>query len=192
MDDLPQLTDLWRAAQLPVDELEKQFTDFQVAEDEQGNLAGAIAMHISGSDGWIYSETFADFGLADTLRPQFWTRLQVVAHNHGLFRLWTEESAPWWKKDAGFATPTEEIMKKLPEVFGPPHAGWLAFRLKDEAADPERLEKEIAMFREAERIKREKIVWRGKVIRTIATVISALLFLFAMGVLFWVIHHRRR
>src|SRR5271154_1485404 len=103
VDDLAQLAVLWRAAQMPVAELEKQFTDFQVAEDDQGKVAAAIGLHIDGSSGRGHSETFADFGLTDTLRPALWARLQVVAQNHGLFRLWTEEDAPWWKKDAGFS-----------------------------------------------------------------------------------------
>jgi N-acetylglutamate synthase-like GNAT family acetyltransferase len=191
VDDLAPLAELWQAGHLPVTELEKQFTDFQVAEDEQGKLAAAIGLHIEGGDGRVHSETFADFALTDALRPALWERLQVVAQNHGLFRLWTEEAAPWWKKDAGFSTPSDELLQKLPESYGPRHAGWLMLRLRDEAADPEFLEKQIAMFKEAERVKREKLMRQGKVLRIIGTVISALLLLFALAVLFYVLRKRR-
>jgi N-acetylglutamate synthase-like GNAT family acetyltransferase len=191
VDDLAQLAELWQAAQLPAAELEKQFTDFQVAEDGQGKLAAAIGLHIEGGHGRVHSETFADFALTDALRPALWERLQVVAQNHGLFRLWTEEAAPWWKKDAGFSTPSDELLQQLPESYGPRHAAWLTLRLRDEAADLALLEKQIAMFKEAERVKREKLMRRGRALRIIGTVISALLLLFALGVLFYVVKNRR-
>lgn len=191
VDDLAQLAELWQAAHLPVAELEKQFTDFQVAEDGQGKLAAAIGLHIEGGHGRVHSETFADFALTDALRPALWERLQVVAQNHGLFRLWTEEAAPWWKKDAGFSTPSDELLQKLPETYGPRHAAWLTLRLKDEVADPALLDKEIALFKEAERFRREKLMRRGRALRIIGTVISALLLLFALALLFFVLIYRR-
>jgi len=191
VDDLAQLIALWQAAHLPAGELEKQFTDFQVAEDGQGKLAAAIALQIDGSAGRVHSETFADFGLTDILRPALWDRLLVVARNHGLFRLWTEESAPWWRKDAGFSAASDEILQKLPESFGSRQAAWLTLRIKEEGADPALLEKEIAIFKETERLRREKLIYRGKVLRIIGTLISALLLLFALGVLFYVLKNRR-
>ena len=138
VDDLPQLAELWASAQLP-SELDKQFTDFQLAEDEAGHLAGAIALQINGSNGRVHSEAFVDFGQSDAVRAVLWERLQTVAQNHGLFRLWTTETAPWWKKDAGFAPPSDEILQKLPETYGPRESAWLTLRLKDEAADPNQL-----------------------------------------------------
>ena len=191
VDDLAQLAGLWQAAQLPAADLEKQFTEFQVAEDDQGKLIAAIGLHIDGSSGRVHSETFGDFSLTDTLRPALWGRLQTVAQNHGLFRMWTMEAAPWWKKDAGFSTPSDEILQKLPESYGARYPAWLTLRLKEEGADPEQLDKEIAMFKEVERAKLEKLIQRGKTMRIIGTIISALLLLFALGVLFYVLKHRK-
>jgi N-acetylglutamate synthase-like GNAT family acetyltransferase len=190
VDDLAQLAELWKAGQFPVETLEKLFTDFQVAEDEQGKLAAAIGLHIEGSNGRIHSETFADFALADALRPALWARLQTVAQNHGLFRMWTEEAAPWWKKDAGFSTPPDEILQKLPGSFGPRHAAWLVLRLKEESTDPELVEKELARFKEIERVKRETLMGRARAIRIIGTVLAALVFLFSLVVLFLLVKHR--
>ena len=191
VDDLAQLAELWQAVHLPEAELEKQFTDFQVAEDDQGKLAAAIGLHIEGGHGQVHSETFADFALTDALRPALWERLQVVAQNHGLFRMWTEETAPWWKKAAGFSTPSDELLQKLPESYGPRHPAWLTLRLKDEVAEPDYLEKQISMFKETERVRREKLMRRGRAMRIIGTVISALLLLFALTVLFYVLRKRR-
>ncbi|HZM01435.1 MAG TPA: hypothetical protein VFC44_00300 [Candidatus Saccharimonadales bacterium] len=190
-DDLEELSALWRSAHLPVAELEKQFTDFQIAESDEGKLLGAIGMQIEGNQGRVYAEAFLDFGLTDTLRPLLWQRLQVVAQNHGLFRLWTVEAAPYWKKDAGFAAPDPDVLPKLPPIFGPPSATWLALRLRDEGADLEHLEKALAMFKEAERAKLEILLRRGKAMRIFGTVLAGLLFLFALILLFNVLRHRR-
>jgi len=191
VDDLPRLGELWANAHLAAGELEKQFTDFQVAEDETGQVVAAVALHIEGSHGRVHSETFADFGLTDTLRPALWQRLQTVAQNHGLFRLWTLESAPWWKKGAGFSAVTDDILLKLPASYGERSAAWLTLRLKDESADPDRLDKELAAFKEAEKLRREKLLYRGQVVRIIATLISALVLIGALILLIWVVKHRR-
>ncbi len=102
IDDLEKLNEVWRAAHLPAAELEQQFTDFQVAEAPDGRIVGAIAMRVHGFEGHVHSETFPDFALSDAVRPLLWQRLETVAKNHGLFKLWTLETAPFWKKAAGF------------------------------------------------------------------------------------------
>jgi N-acetylglutamate synthase-like GNAT family acetyltransferase len=185
-DDLDQLKALWAASALPQEELEKQFTDFQVAQSPEGVVAGAVAMQLAGSDGRIHSEVFVDFALSDTLRPLLWERLQAVARNHGLFRLWTEETALFWKKDAGFSA----AAIPAPEAFAGARGPWLALRLKDESADPALLEAQFNLFREAERSRREKFLrWAGA-LKVAGTVLAALLLIFLLGALAWFIRHR--
>jgi N-acetylglutamate synthase-like GNAT family acetyltransferase len=191
VDDLPQLMELWRAAHLPADELEKQFTDFQIAENEQGEIVAAIALHIEIPAGRVHAETFGDFALADELRPKFWERLKTVAQNHGLYRLWTDEAAPWWKKDAGFAAPSAETLGKLPASFGIARPGLLTLQLRDEAGTPEQLDKELEVFKDKERHKRERMVKGGKILTVAGTLIAALLFLIAI-VAFFVMLKRTR
>jgi len=185
-DDLESLKAVWAEAALPAAELEKRFTEFQVAESAEGRIVGAIGLQIEGAHGRIHSEAFADFALTDTLRPLLWERLERMARSHGLFRLWTAETAPFWKKDAGFSGATDPP----PEVFGPAPGPWLALRLKDEGADPDLLEAQFTLFREAERAKREKLMGRAAAIKMVGTVIAVLLFLFAMGVMVWYFRHR--
>jgi N-acetylglutamate synthase-like GNAT family acetyltransferase len=186
-DDVAQLMELWQAAGLPAAVLEKQFTDFQVAEDAQGRVVGAMALQVAAAEGRIHSETFGDFALSDTLRPLLWERLERTARSHGLFRLWTDETAPYWKKDVGFSS----VPDPPPEVFGPAGGPWLALRLKEPSADPNLLEAQFNLFRETERAKREKLLQRAEALRVIGTVIAALLFIFAIGVLFWFVRHRK-
>src|SRR5580704_8798426 len=99
VDDLPVLQSLWASAHLPAAEFERRFTDFQVVESADGALMGAIALEVAGRHGRLHSEAFADFGLADNLRELLWARMQSVAENFGLSRLWIAESAPFWKRN---------------------------------------------------------------------------------------------
>ena len=187
-DDLEQLNAVWTAAALPAAELEKRFTEFQVAESAEGRIVGAIGLQIAASDGRIHSETFPDFALSDTLRPLLWQRLETMARNHGLFRLWTTETAPFWKKDVGFTTAS----LAPPEAFGPAQGTWLAVLLRDEAADPNLIEAQFSLFREAEKAKREKLLQSAALLKTVGTVIALILFVFSMFVLFWFFRHRTR
>jgi len=182
-DDLEQMIKLWEAAQLPALELEKRFTEFQVAYDETGKLVAAVGLHIAGSEGRIHSETFADFSLTDPVRPLLWERLQTVATNHGLFRLWTQETAPFWKKAAGFSEASAQILAKLPEVFRSENAGWLALQLREAGADPDALEREFTAYREAEKAKRDKLMQQAAALRIVGTIIAVIVFIFALGVL---------
>jgi N-acetylglutamate synthase-like GNAT family acetyltransferase len=191
VDDLPRLKELWLAAQFPAADLEKRFTEFQVAQNSQGEVVAALAIQLAGADAKIHSETFADFALSDALRPLFWERVQLLARNHLLYCVWTEESAPFWRKDAGFSIPAADLLNRLPAAFGPAHGGWLALRLREETADPKVLEAQFALFRETERSRREKLLQRAELLKMAGTGVAVLLFLFALGVLIWFVRHRR-
>jgi N-acetylglutamate synthase-like GNAT family acetyltransferase len=193
VDDLGPLAELWRAERMPGDSLEKQFTDFQVAEDGAGRLQAAVALQISGPSGRIHSEAIADFALADILRPLLWERLRGVAQNHGLFRLWTQESAPFWKKDAGFAPANKEAKGKFPEAFGDREGEWLVLRLREEGADPESIERQFAAFRAAEQAKREKLLGQVRPLKWVGIGIAAsLLILGFAAAIYAVISIRHR
>lgn len=179
-DDLEQLLTLWKAVNLPALELEKHFTDFQVIEDQQGKLAAAIGMTISGHDARIHSESFADFGLTDTLRPLFWDRLENIAKNHGLFRLWTDETAPFWKKEVGFNAPSEQAAHKWPESFGAMPHGCLMLQLRDESAAPDALERELANYKRMEQERLDTLKSRAKVVNVVMTLIVGALFVGAV------------
>ena len=82
---------------LPPDELEKRLTEFQVVETADGKLLGAIGIQIVRQHALLHSEGYSDFALADAARQLFWERVQTLASNHGVFRIWTQESSPFWK-----------------------------------------------------------------------------------------------
>ncbi|MGA3180659.1 MAG: hypothetical protein ABSF38_09980 [Verrucomicrobiota bacterium] len=191
-DDLAQLQALWGEARFAVEELEKRFTEFQVAADRQGSIAAAIGLQLSGSQGHIHSETFADFALTDTLRPLLWQHLQVVAQSYGLYLLWTRETAPFWRKDAGFSQAPPELLAKLPPELGAPGPGWLALRLREEGAEPEALARQFELFKIAEQEKREKILRRARALRILGTLLAGALFVAGLLVLIYFARHRNR
>ncbi len=188
-DDLDQLVLLWQSALLPAHELEKRFTEFQVAEGMGGKIFGAIGMQIAGSSGKIHSEAYTDFALTDELRPLLWQRLGSVAANHGLFRLWTDERAPFWRKDCGFAEATAEVRAKAPADFGEIKPNWVTLQLREDLAEPTVLEAQFAQFKAEEQQRTQKMFEQARLFKGIAWGMAVLLFvLVAIGVVFLMKH----
>ena len=169
IEDLPQLVELWKTEQLPVQSLEKHFKEFQVVE-EGGKLTGAVALLVTGGDGLLHSEVFAHPEQADSLREKLWERARMIAANHGLFRLWTQMAAPYWK--AAFGEPPPEMLAKLPAAFPQEDKPWFFVQLKDEAAVAVSLDKEFALFREAEREHTDKLFRQARLLKTLAVVLG--------------------
>src|SRR6476620_1757105 len=96
VEDLPQLTALWRQESLPWQDLEKRFKEFQVAQSPSGQLLGAIGLQVAGGDGWLHSPSFAEPAQADALCQRLWERTRILAQNHGLFRVWIQSALPFW------------------------------------------------------------------------------------------------
>jgi N-acetylglutamate synthase-like GNAT family acetyltransferase len=195
VDDLPQLIELWQIEQLPWQELEKRMTEFQVADDGVGQILGALGIQIAAHQGKIHSEVFRQAELSDILREKFWARIETLAHNHVLERLWTLETAPFWH-GYGFHPPASEVRQKLPPAFGDPAAAWTVLSLRPEHAPVEVqkdvIEKEFNLFKEAERARTETALRQGRMIKTIATILAVLLFLgVVMGMTYLFIHSQQ-
>ena len=108
VEDLDKLRPLWTSMHLPVAELEPRLTEFQVIEDGEGKIAGAIGFRIGATQGQLHSEGYSDFGVADSARELLWTRIQTLATNHGVLRLWTRDKTPFWDR-LGFKAADEQI-----------------------------------------------------------------------------------
>ncbi len=163
-DDLPELLRLWTTAQLPAAELEKRFTEFQVAEEQNGGLVAAIALQVLGKHGAIHSETIPDFAQADVLRPLLWERLKGVAQNHGLVRLWTGETARFWREqDFGQGDPS--TLKLRPPGFHPDAI--LTLKLKDDISLDSLVNDEFVQLRQLQAQEREKTLQRARAFKMI-------------------------
>jgi N-acetylglutamate synthase-like GNAT family acetyltransferase len=188
VDDLPALTALWQAMGFPVAELnlEKRLTEFQVAVAADGRLLGAVALETAGSQGRIHHEAFEDFGLADQLRPLFWEKFRMLAQNNSVFRLWTQENAPFWKQ-SGLQAADRAVLQKLPAKWTNAGGGWLTLQLKDEAAiQAVSVDQEFAALMQAER---EQIAARAVLFKKVGMV-AALLFALLVGALILYVFRR--
>jgi len=180
VDDLPALTALWRAMRFPVPELEleKRLTEFQVAMDADGHLLGGVRLEMVERQGHIKYEAFIDFALADQLRPLFWERIQNLAANHGLFRLWTQEDAPFWKR-SGLKVADAETLQKLPAAWNAMPGEWLVLQLRDEAAmQAIAMEKEFAALMQLEKDQTQKALDQARMLKFAATLLAIMLAVF--------------
>src|SRR5262245_14960215 len=98
IDDLPKLISLWQTEGLSWEALEKRFKEVQVVEAPAGEILGALGLESASNEGRLHSEVFAHPEQADTLRELLWERVQVLAKNHGLVRLWTQLATPFWAR----------------------------------------------------------------------------------------------
>lgn len=178
VDDLGGLKQLWERARFQVLDLEKRLTDFQLIVSDDGDLIGAIGLHIEGKQGRLHSPAFTQAEHEETFRPQLWERIQTVARNHGLVRLWTREAAPFWQ-EAGFGEAAEEVLKKLPSSFGDGATRWLTLQLKDENVAALSLEHEFELFQTAQKEETERLMRLGRTMKL--AVFSVIGFFLAVG-----------
>ncbi len=166
------------------DDLAKRITEFQVAEGADGKIVGAVGLQIAERQGQLHSEAYSDFALADQLRPMLWERLNAVASNHGLWRLWTREQSPFWVR-CGLAKADAETLAKLPALWRDQPGAWLTLKLKEDIEKVISLDKEFALFMASEKERTERAFQHAKMLKMIATLIAfALLAVILVGAIF--------
>jgi len=175
VDDLPALQSLWTAAEFPAMELESRLTEFQVVE-AGGVFAGALGLQILRQHARLHSEDYTDFAVADAARELFWERIQNLAANHGVFRIWTQETSPFWTH-WGFHPADAEMLGRLPDEWKAREGHWLTLELKNEEAINNALENQFASFMDAEKKQTAQVAGRARQIRIFFTVIF-----FAVGI----------
>lgn len=186
LDDLEKLMVLWKSMGFDADYLAKRVTEFQVAEAAGGELLGAVGLQVSEKQGLIHSEAFIDHSQSEALRPELWERIRAVAVNHGLFRLWTREQAPFWSR-CGLVRADAETLKKLPALWRNQASDWLTIKLKEELEAVLSLDKEFAIFMQSEKQKSERALQRAKALKNFATLLGFVLFGLVMAGVFYLI-----
>ena len=185
VDDLPALRSLWLAANLPADELENRLTEFQVVE-AGGQFGGALGLQVLRQHARIHSEDYPDFSIADAARELFWERIQKVAANHGVFRLWTQETSPFWTH-WGFQPANEETLARLPEEWKTLEGRWLTLELKNEDAIKKALETQFAGFMDGEKKQTERVANQARTLRLFITVAGFAIFILCLVVAFFLL-----
>jgi N-acetylglutamate synthase-like GNAT family acetyltransferase len=189
-DDLFKLKSLWVSMHLRDEELEKRLTEFQIVEDADGLFLGAMGLQISGTHALLHNEGFTDFSAGDSARKLFRERVLVLAANHGVFRLWTQERSPFWK-DFGFRPPDAEAFARLPAEWRNEFDGaWLTLQLKDEAAIAAALGTGLADLKDAGKRETERVLEQAQTMRTIVTVVGFGIGILAFAIAFYLLIHR--
>ena len=183
VDDLPALQSLWLAAQFPAAELEHRLTEFHVVEAD-GQFAGALALQVLRQHARLHSEDYADFAVADAARELFWERLQKLAAYLGVFRVWTQETSPFWRH-WGFQVATEETLARLPEEWRSREGRWLTLELKNETVINTALESQLAGFMAEERKQSARVTAQARRLRIAATTV---LLVFASICFAWAVY----
>jgi N-acetylglutamate synthase-like GNAT family acetyltransferase len=190
VDDLPALKALWQAGELPVADLEGRVTEFQVVESA-GEFAGAIGLQIVRQHALLHSEDYRDFAVADAARELFWERIQKIASNLGVFRLWTLQTSPFWTR-WGFQPASPETMARLPEEWKNLEGRWLTLELKNEDAIKKALETQFAGFMEAEKKQTERMARQARMLRLLITILGFSIFGVSIIVAIFLILRRQR
>ena len=175
VEDLAQLRILWGAARLPALELEKNFTEVQVADAPGGGLAGAVSFTLLNRQGHLHSEVFAHPELEPEVRAALWNRLLNLARNHGLSRLWVAPSVTFWR-DQGFLDADAKALGKLPAVFGSTQTAWLTLPMREETTAFLSAEQQFELFASTQQQERERLLATAKSVRAFSYLLIVLLF----------------
>ncbi len=189
VDDLVLLRRMWRQAGLRFETLEKRLTDFQVIETAGGELLGGIGCQIEGQQGRIHSEVYSDAQGPDELRPRLWERVLTVARNHGLSRLWIEQSSsPFWL-ESGFEVAESESLEALPASFrSDAEKLWLTLKLREETSAVSALDQQMELFRQSGKEQHERLLRRAQGLKIVAALMTAVvLIVVTLGI--WVLWH---
>jgi len=189
VDDLATLRAIWLSMRLPADELERRLKEFQVVENTDGNVLGAIGIQISRRHALLFGEGFSDFSAADPARELFWERIQTLAANHGIFRIWTRETSPFWTR-WGFQSANAEILSRLPEEWKAPEGTWLTLELKNEEAVTAALENKFAGFMDAEKRQTARVMEKARLLKNIITVVGFVVGILGAAIAIYLLIHR--
>jgi N-acetylglutamate synthase-like GNAT family acetyltransferase len=185
VEDLPGMKVLWESMQFAADELEKRLTEFQVVEAADGGIVGTIGVQMAGPHARLHSEAYTDFAAADDARALLMERIQSLASNHGVMRLWTQEKAQFWPRH-GFHPANPDVLRKLPAAWTEAGTAWLTLQLKDEATLVS-LEKELAMFMQTEKAQTARTLGHARTIKLVATLIALLLGIVVLGAVIYLL-----
>jgi N-acetylglutamate synthase-like GNAT family acetyltransferase len=188
VEDLPALQALWQQAGLPWLELERYVTEFQVVPAEvDGTLLGAVGLLVEGNDALLHTEAVAVTGAeqADELRATLWRRVQIVARNQGVQRLWTQEDADYWQA-SGFSKAAPATVAGATATFVDKSAEWRICELIDPDKAKHLVDEQMAIWQAARAQEAEALQDTIRVFRTTAFGVAIMVTLVALGMLFYI------
>jgi hypothetical protein len=152
-------------------------------------VLGAIGTLFSKQHALLFGEGFSDYSVADAARQLFWQRIQALAANHGIFRVWTQEDSPFWTR-WGFQPANPETLARLPEEWKSSEGKWLTFELKNEEAVTAALEQKFSGFMDAEKEQTARVAEKARMLRIIITVVGFTIGILCIGYAIYMLIHR--
>lgn len=183
IEDLDRLRSLWSQAAGTNSALDRSLTEFQVAEALDGTLLACIGLQLEAQQGRIHTPCFRTPECRAELEKALWERVQSVARNHGLWRLWTQDPSPFWRAH-GFQEADPNALEKLPPRFGRQDGGWSTLQLRDEVSPEMSFEHEFEMFKQSQQEWTQRTLRQARVLRVLAIMVAVALFA-AAGWLLW-------
>ena len=187
-EDLDALKAIWSSMRFPAEDLGRRLTEFQVVEAD-GQVAGALGFQIVRSAALLHSESFADYSVADAARNLFWERIQKLAANYGVFRLWTQENSPFWLR-WGFQPADDAALARLPDEWKSAGEKWFTLELKNEAVINAALKNQFAGFMDDEKKKTAQVSAKARTINTVITVAGFAIGILGIGFAIYLFVHR--
>ena len=196
VEDLPALQALWQIGGLPAEELEKFLTEFQVVPGEgEGVLLGAIGLMVEGNDALLHSEALVpgdegDGGdQSDAIRAALWRRLQIIARNQGIHRLWTQEDADYWRT-GGFGAAPAETVSAATAAFVDKTATWLVCELIDPAKAKQLVTEQMAIWHATRTQEADELQGKIRAFRNASLLIVAVVVVLMIGMVVFVLRQR--
>lgn len=191
LDDLETLRGLWREHRLPEFELDKRFTEFQLAVDDHNWILAALAVRFAPHHGEVHSLAVRRADQEAELRHALWERVLNLAHQQGAVRLWTRLTGNFWA-DQGFSPANPSTLKELPPALGTPGDAWRTLKLREDPLKVLAAEDQLEAFLELERAKTDRMIARGKFMKLLATGLILAVFISALATLLYVLRQRPR
>lgn len=168
--------------------MRSRLTEFQVVEAD-GVFAGALGVQIIRQHVRFHSEDYVDFSIADAARALFWERIQNLASNHGVFRVWTQETSPFWTR-WGFHPANAERLERLPSEWQQLEGCWRTLELKNEEAINDALNTRFVGFMDGEKQQTAQVVEQARRLRLLITIAGFLIFFACIGISVWLLLRR--
>ena len=173
--DLNELRAVWRAAGIYSLELEKRFTEFQIVINEKADIIASFGINAQGKEAHVHSESYAPDAPREEIRELIWKRVQTLAENRGLMRLWADDQEFW--KQQGFEKPQEKVLKRGIELFGSAMERRLTLQLRDEEDLHKLAEAQFELFQQTSQAERERILSQGNFYKNVAVAVAAFVVL---------------
>jgi len=188
LEDLPLLQTLWQRLGLPWEQLERYLTEFQVVTGGDGSIRAAIGLLVEGTEALVHTEAVADPEDANDCRDALWRRLQIVARNQGVARLWTQEDAAFWTA-AGFVSAAPAQLESLRASFADPQAPWRIFEFVNPSA-AKLITQQLAIWDASRAGEREDLQGRIRPLRNLAFALAGLVIVALIGLAVFVVMNK--